>query len=67
MKVLIVEDEQKTAGYLRKGLSENGFVADVAGDGDVALRLARTHRYDLLVLDVMRGGMTGGGGGRRSK
>ena len=59
MKVLIVEDEKKTAGYIRKGLSEHGFVADVAGDGDVALRLARAHRYDLLVLDVMLPGRNG--------
>ena len=34
MKILIVEDETKTAGYLRKGLVENGFIADVAFDGE---------------------------------
>jgi len=53
VRVLIVEDEPKTAAYLRKGLSEHGFVADVAGNGDDGLHLARNSDYDLLVLDVM--------------
>jgi two-component system copper resistance phosphate regulon response regulator CusR len=53
MKILIVEDEERTAAYLRKGLAESGFVVDVAARGDQGLRLARTGVYDLIVLDVM--------------
>ncbi len=53
MRILIVEDEKKTAAYLRKGLSEHGFVVDVAERGEEGLYLARTHEYDLVVLDVV--------------
>jgi two-component system, OmpR family, copper resistance phosphate regulon response regulator CusR len=53
MKILLVEDEKKTAGFLRKGLMEKGFSVDVAGDGEHGLRLARAGNYDLLLLDVM--------------
>src|SRR3954465_11895551 len=53
MKVLVVGDEPKAAAYLRKGLAENGFVVDVARQGDDGLHLARTVAYDLVVLDVM--------------
>lgn len=53
MKILIVEDEQKTGDYLKQGLSESGFVADLARDGVDGLHLALTGDYDLAVLDVM--------------
>ncbi len=53
MRILIVEDELKTAAYLAKGLRENGFVVDVAHDGEDGLHLARGADYDLIVLDVM--------------
>jgi two-component system copper resistance phosphate regulon response regulator CusR len=53
MKILIVEDEQKTGDYLKQGLSEAGFVADLARDGADGLHLALTDDYDLVVLDVM--------------
>jgi two-component system, OmpR family, copper resistance phosphate regulon response regulator CusR len=53
MKILVVEDEAKTSNYLRKGLVENGFVVDVASQGDEGLQLARTQEYDLVILDVM--------------
>jgi len=53
MKILIVEDEQKTGDYLKQGLSEAGFVADLARDGVDGLHLALTDDYDLVVLDVM--------------
>jgi len=53
MKILIVEDEQKTGDYLKQGLSEAGFVADLARDGVDGLHLALTDEYDLVVLDVM--------------
>jgi two-component system, OmpR family, copper resistance phosphate regulon response regulator CusR len=59
VKVLVVEDEAKTAAYLKKGLSESGFVVDVVHDGDGALHAARTSAYDALVLDVMLPGRDG--------
>lgn len=59
MKLLIIEDETKTAGYLHKGLTEAGFVVDVAERGDKGLDLAWTGEYDLIVLDVMLPGQDG--------
>jgi two-component system copper resistance phosphate regulon response regulator CusR len=53
MRLLVVEDEQKIAGFLRKGLVEHGFIVDLAGTGDDGLHLARTNAYDLVILDVM--------------
>jgi two-component system copper resistance phosphate regulon response regulator CusR len=53
MKILVVEDEPKAAAYLKKGLSESGYMVDVAVDGDEGLRLASANGYDLLILDVM--------------
>jgi len=53
MRVLVVEDDKKTGAYLRKGLLENGFVVDVAREGNDGLHLARTGDYDVIVLDVM--------------
>ena len=59
MKLLIVEDEPKTAAYLKKGLEENGFVADVAGDGETGAYMARQGGYELVILDVMLPGQDG--------
>jgi len=59
MKILIVEDETKTGDYLKQGLSEAGFVTDLARDGMDGLHLATTGDYDLIVLDVMLPGLTG--------
>jgi two-component system copper resistance phosphate regulon response regulator CusR len=53
MRILIVEDEKKTAAYLKKGLSESDFVVDVVEQGEDGLHLARTGDYDLIILDVM--------------
>jgi two-component system copper resistance phosphate regulon response regulator CusR len=53
MKILIVEDEPKTAAYLTNGLSENGFVVDASAQGDDGLHLALTRSYDLVILDVL--------------
>src|SRR5438094_8124285 len=53
MKLLVVEDEPKTAAYLQKGLQESGFVLDVAQNGEDGLHLARNSHYDLIILDVM--------------
>jgi two-component system copper resistance phosphate regulon response regulator CusR len=53
MRILVVEDEPKIAAFLRKGLTENGFTVDLAGQGEDGLHLARTCAYDLVILDVM--------------
>ncbi len=52
-RVLIIEDEAKTAAYLEKGLSESGYAVEVATDGEEGLRLASTSAFDLVLLDVM--------------
>jgi two-component system copper resistance phosphate regulon response regulator CusR len=59
MRVLIVEDEPKTAAYIRKGLMEQAFVVDVANNGIEGLHLATTGHYDLVLLDVMLPGADG--------
>lgn len=59
MKILLIEDEPKTVGFLRKGLSEAGFVVDVAMDGEQGLHLAKSLPFDLIVLDVMLPGCDG--------
>ena len=53
MKLLVVEDEAKTADYLRQGLSEAGFIVDLARNGLDGHHLAMTGDHDLIVLDVM--------------
>jgi two-component system, OmpR family, copper resistance phosphate regulon response regulator CusR len=53
MRILIVEDEAKTAAYLRQGLTENGFVVEVCAEGDDGLRQALNVENDLIILDVM--------------
>jgi len=53
MKILIVEDETKTAAFLEKGLTEEGYTVDVVGDGESGLARAREFHYDLIILDVM--------------
>ncbi|WP_136525905.1 heavy metal response regulator transcription factor [Geomonas ferrireducens] len=52
MRLLIVEDELKTATFLKKGLTENGFVVDTAHNGEDGLHLVLTGTYDLVILDV---------------
>jgi two-component system copper resistance phosphate regulon response regulator CusR len=61
MKLLVVEDEPKTGEYLRRGLTEAGFVVDLARDGQDGLHLALSGEYDLAVLDVMLPGLDGWG------
>jgi two-component system copper resistance phosphate regulon response regulator CusR len=51
--VLVVEDEPKTAAYLRKGLGECGFVVDLADNGADGLFYASSEEYDLIILDVL--------------
>lgn len=53
MKLLVVEDDQKTRDFLRKGLEEQGYVVDVSANGFDGASLATGSIYDLIVLDVM--------------
>ncbi len=53
MRILVVEDELKMAGLLRRGLVEEGYAADVARTGEDALWMARSVEYDAIVLDLM--------------
>jgi two-component system copper resistance phosphate regulon response regulator CusR len=53
MKILLIEDEKKTAAFLRKGLTENGLAVDVAAEGNQGLQLALAGTYSLIILDVM--------------
>jgi two-component system copper resistance phosphate regulon response regulator CusR len=59
MKILIVEDEQKTADYLFKGLTEQGCAVDLASNGIDGQHLAVENDYDVIVLDVMLPGLDG--------
>jgi two-component system copper resistance phosphate regulon response regulator CusR len=59
MRALIIEDETKTASYLRKGLAESGFVVDTASDGEEGLHQALENAYDVIVCDVMLPRMDG--------
>jgi two-component system OmpR family response regulator len=59
MRVLVVEDEIKMAGLLRRGLAEEGLAVDVAGSGEDALVRAGATDYDAIVLDVMLPGISG--------
>jgi two-component system copper resistance phosphate regulon response regulator CusR len=59
MKILVIEDEAKTARFLRKGLNEAGYVTDVAADGLEGLHLAQEINFDLVILDVMLPGLDG--------
>lgn len=59
MPLLVVEDEFKTREYLRKGLTEEGFVVDAAATGIDGLHLATTGDYELVILDIMLPGASG--------
>lgn len=59
MRVLVVEDERKIAGFIRQGLEEHGFTVEVCSNGDEAYTLATTRPYDTLVLDIMLPGRDG--------
>ena len=53
MRVLIVEDEKKVAGFIKKGLEEETYAVDVAYDGEEGLHLGAEGQYDLIILDIM--------------
>lgn len=59
MRILVVEDEPKAGDYLRSGLTESGYVVDLACNGVDGLHMATEMQYDLVVLDVMLPEMNG--------
>ena len=59
MNILIIEDEIKTARYIKTGLSENGFFVDTSDNGNEGLELVKSNNYDLVILDVMLPGKDG--------
>jgi len=59
MRILIVEDEKKIADFVKRGLKEEGYAADVAYDGEDGHFRAKTNEYDLIILDLMLPKMNG--------
>ena len=59
MKILVIEDDRTVGQYVKRGLEEQQYHADLVGDGMEGLRLAAGGQYDLLVLDLRLPGMTG--------
>lgn len=53
MRVLVVEDEPKVAGFLKRGLEAENYAVDAAYDGEDGLYLATSHDYDLILLDIL--------------
>lgn len=53
MRVLVVEDDRKVAGFIEMGLKEEGYAVDVAGDGEAGTALAHVNNYDIILLDVV--------------
>ena len=53
MRILIVEDEKKVAGFIKKGLEEEAYAVDVAYDGEEGLHFGSEGQYDLIILDIM--------------
>ena len=53
MRILVVEDDRKVAGFIEQGLKEEGHVVDVAGDGEEGTTLAHVYDYDVILLDVV--------------
>jgi len=53
MKILLVEDDRKVAGFIEQGLREEGYVVDLARDGDEATTMAHVNDYDVILLDVV--------------
>src|SRR6266498_4455014 len=60
MRILVVEDEDKVSRFVVKGLTAERFAVDTARDGKTGWELAQTYQYDLIILDLMLPGLTGG-------
>lgn len=59
MKVLVIEDEQQVASFVKQGLEEQAFEVDLAYDGNIGERLALSREYDAIVLDIVIPGING--------
>lgn len=59
MRLLLVEDEEKVARFIVKGLTAERFAVDVAGAGDIGVEMAQAYNYDLIILDLMLPGLDG--------
>jgi len=59
MRLLLIEDEEKVARFIVRGLTAERFAVDVAGAGDIGLELAQAYSYDLIILDLMLPGLSG--------
>lgn len=59
MQILVVEDQENIASFIRKGLEEHGMSVHVVHDGDVGYELAKTKHFDAIVLDIMLPGRDG--------
>ena len=59
MPILLVEDEVKLAHTLQKGLSENGFVVDVAHNAETGIEMAESKKYSVIVSDIILPGASG--------
>jgi two-component system copper resistance phosphate regulon response regulator CusR len=53
VRILLVEDETRVAGFIARGLRENAYAVDIAADGEQGLYLASVNQYDLVILDVL--------------
>jgi len=59
MRILLVEDEEKVSHFIERGLVAERFAVDTAHDGTTGLELASTYHYDLIILDLLRPGLSG--------
>jgi DNA-binding response OmpR family regulator len=59
MRLLLIEDEEKVARFIVKGLTAERFAVDVAGAGDTGVEMAQAYNYDLIILDLMLPGLDG--------
>jgi len=53
MRILVIEDEEKIASFIKRGLKEQKFAVDVARDGEEGIYLADINCYDAILLDIM--------------
>jgi heavy metal response regulator len=53
MRILVVEDEKKVAGFIQRGLEEEGYSVDVAYDGEEGVQKAEVQTYDVILMDIM--------------
>lgn len=53
MKILVIEDEDKIAAFIKRGLKEEGYLVDTVNNGEEGYAIAATDKYDLIILDIM--------------